>query len=70
MHAKIPGVPLVHPCSEPGCSTLTMGHLCLEHEGTRAESAPTRSRRVVSAALVGAIAGLVAAFLARARLSL
>jgi hypothetical protein len=25
-------MPLVHPCSEPGCSTLTMGDLCLEHD--------------------------------------
>jgi len=23
---------LVHQCSERGCSTLTMGDLCLEHE--------------------------------------
>jgi hypothetical protein len=25
-------VPMVHPCSHPGCETLTMGSLCLEHE--------------------------------------
>jgi len=25
-------MPLVEPCSEPGCSTLTMGDLCFEHE--------------------------------------
>lgn len=28
-------MPVVHPCSEPGCGTLTMGTLCLEHEQTR-----------------------------------
>src|SRR6058998_83934 len=25
-------MPLVQPCSKPGCSTLTMGDLCLEHD--------------------------------------
>jgi hypothetical protein len=25
-------VPLVHQCKEPGCSTLTMGARCLQHE--------------------------------------
>jgi hypothetical protein len=25
-------MPLVHTCHERGCSTLTMGELCLEHE--------------------------------------
>jgi hypothetical protein len=25
-------MPLVRPCSEPGCATLTMGERCLEHE--------------------------------------
>lgn len=26
-------MPIVHPCAHPGCETLTMGELCLEHEG-------------------------------------
>jgi hypothetical protein len=47
-----------------------MGSLCIDHEGMCAGSARARSHRVASAAVVGAIAGLVAAFLARARLSL
>jgi hypothetical protein len=25
-------MPLVHECQEPGCSTLTMGRRCLQHE--------------------------------------
>lgn len=25
-------MPLVHPCAEADCSTLTMGDRCLEHE--------------------------------------
>ena len=25
-------MPLVHPCAEHGCTTLTMGERCLEHE--------------------------------------
>ncbi len=25
-------MPLVHECQEPGCSTLTMGVRCLQHE--------------------------------------
>jgi len=25
-------MPLVHECQEPGCSTLTMGKRCLQHE--------------------------------------
>ena len=25
-------MPLVHECQEPGCSTLTMGARCLQHE--------------------------------------
>lgn len=25
-------MPLVQPCRSPGCSTLTMGELCVEHE--------------------------------------
>lgn len=61
-------VPLVHPCSEPGCATLTMGPRCLAHELT-GDTPVGRSRRVASAALLAALAGFAAAFLARARLS-
>jgi hypothetical protein len=25
-------MPMIFQCSEPGCETLTMGPLCLEHE--------------------------------------
>jgi hypothetical protein len=25
-------MPVVHECQEPGCSTLTMGGRCLQHE--------------------------------------
>jgi hypothetical protein len=25
-------MPMINQCSEPGCETLTMGPLCLEHE--------------------------------------
>ena len=25
-------MPLVHECREPGCSTLTMGARCMQHE--------------------------------------
>jgi hypothetical protein len=28
-------MPLVHPCAREGCSTLTMGELCLDHEQHR-----------------------------------
>jgi hypothetical protein len=63
-------VPIVHPCSSPECSTLTMGRFCLEHEALAAGSAPARSRTVAFAALVVATAGFVAAFAARARLPL
>ena len=57
---------LVHPCSEPGCSTLTIGDLCLEHE-QRAQERLTRrmvelSRRFrapAAALAVAAVAALV-----------
>jgi hypothetical protein len=63
-------VPMVHPCSAPQCSTLTMGAFCVEHEAAAVEPQPARSRTVAFAALVGASAGILAAFLARARLPL
>jgi hypothetical protein len=34
-------MPIVHECMHPGCRTLTMGELCLEHERRRG---PQRSR--------------------------
>jgi hypothetical protein len=40
-------MPLVHPCREPGCGTLTMGDRCLEHERA---AAGRRAARVRSAA--------------------
>jgi hypothetical protein len=30
-------MPIVHPCAEVGCATLTMGERCLEHEQLAAE---------------------------------
>jgi hypothetical protein len=57
---------LVHPCSEPGCSTLTMGDLCFEHEQRAQERlakrivALSRRFRAPAAALaVAAVAALV-----------
>ena len=58
-------MPIVHPCSAAGCSTLTMGNLCLEHE--RVVVAEPSKRSVARAALIGVAAGLAAALLARAR---
>jgi hypothetical protein len=63
-------MPIVHPCSVAECNTLTMGHYCLEHEPPPADAAPARSRSVALAAVVGATAGIAAAFVARARLPL
>jgi hypothetical protein len=63
-------MPIVHPCSAAECNTLTMGPYCLEHEQPAADAPPTRSRSVALAALVGATAGIAAAFVARARLPL
>jgi hypothetical protein len=55
-------MPLVHPCSEPGCSTLTIGDLCLEHEQLAQERLTKRivafSRRFRALA-VAAVAALV-----------
>lgn len=62
-------MPIVSPCSAPGCSTLTIGEYCLAHEHPP-EAAQRPGRGVALAALAAALAGLVAAFLARARLSL
>jgi hypothetical protein len=62
-------MPMVHPCSAPGCSTLTMGALCLEHEFAPALDSSGRGS-VARAALIGLAAGLAAALLARARITL
>ena len=61
---------MVQPCSAAGCTTLTMGLFCLVHETVADDPVPVRSRRVATAALVGATAGLLAAYVARAKLSL
>jgi hypothetical protein len=59
-------MPLVHPCSEPGCSTLTIGDLCLEHEQLAHErlikrivALSKRFRAPAVALAVAAVAALV-----------
>jgi hypothetical protein len=63
-------VPLVHPCSRPGCETLTMGVLCLEHEQQRDMSVAMRARRLLPRlATAGALfAAAAAGALIRSRL--
>lgn len=58
-------MPLVHACSSPGCSTLTMGSLCLEHEREARGGEPRRARLLAVAAAAAAVAGFAAAFAAR-----
>jgi hypothetical protein len=59
-------MPLVRPCSEPGCSTLTMGDRCVEHELAAARRWRARGVRLARrlrapAVAVGiAVAGVVA----------
>ena len=57
-------MPLVHPCSEPGCSTLTMGDLCFEHEQLAKERLAKRmlalSKRFRAPAVALAVAALAA----------
>jgi hypothetical protein len=62
---------LVHACGKPGCATLTMGTLCLEHEEAAEGRLRSRIGRLargrqapaitivlaVAAALAGRIAG-------------
>jgi hypothetical protein len=60
-------MPIIRPCSDPGCATLTMGELCLAHEHARLAEQPLRRRAIPYVALVAAAAGLLAAFAARAR---
>lgn len=62
-------MPLIRPCCEPDCTTLTMGERCLAHELAGPVPAVTRVSGVASAALLAALAGLLAAALARVRLS-
>ena len=59
-------MPLVHPCSEPRCSTLTMGDLCLEHDqlarerlAKRIVALSKRFRAPAFALAVAAVAALV-----------
>jgi hypothetical protein len=59
-------MPLVHPCSEPGCSTLTMGDRCLEHDqlaqkrlARRVLALSKRFRAPAVALAVAAVAALV-----------
>jgi hypothetical protein len=65
-------MPLVHPCSEPGCSTLTIGDFCLEHEQLAQERlarrmvALSRRFRAPAAALAVAAVAAVAALVGRA----
>jgi len=54
-------VPMVHPCTRPGCEMLTMGELCVEHERQRDSRARERLRRVLAAGAVVAAAALGAA---------
>lgn len=63
-------MPIVHPCSAPDCATLTMGTYCLACEQAPARPREPRGRGMAVAAVAGAAAGFVAAFVARARLSL
>jgi hypothetical protein len=62
-------MPLVQPCSEPGCSTLTMGDLCLEHDqlaqGRLAKRMVAFSKRFRAPAVALAVAA-VAALVGRA----
>jgi hypothetical protein len=68
--AAYPGrMPLVQPCSKPGCSTLTIGDLCLEHEQLAQERLTKRivalSKRFRAPAAALAVA-VVAALVGRA----
>jgi hypothetical protein len=59
-------MPVVQPCSEPGCSTLTIGDLCLEHEqlaqerlAKRMVALAKRFRAPAAGLVVAAVAALV-----------
>jgi hypothetical protein len=57
-------MPLVRACSTPGCSTLTMGEFCVEHERLASRRFATRTaalfRRFRAPALALAIAAAAA----------
>jgi hypothetical protein len=57
-------MPLVRPCAEVGCATLTMGHRCLEHEQLAAKRLRKRvgklSRRFRAPAIAVGIAAAAA----------
>jgi hypothetical protein len=60
-------VTMVHPCAAPGCATLTMGELCVEHELAADIDLHVRARQLgprlltasalVAAAVAGALVG-------------
>lgn len=60
-------MPMIHTCARPGCETLTMGEVCLQHERLAASSPRGRLRRalpraaaaamLVAAAAAGALVG-------------
>jgi len=57
-------VPLVHECKEAGCSTITMGERCLQHEQLARQQVTARigafSRRFRAPAIALAIAAAAA----------
>jgi hypothetical protein len=57
-------MPLVHECQEPGCSTLTMGERCLQHEQLAGKRVTARigvvARRFRDPAIALAIAAAAA----------
>ena len=54
-------MPLVHPCAEAGCATLTMGSRCLEHEQLAAKRLRMRVAKVSTRFRAPAIAVGIAA---------
>ena len=63
-------VPIVNPCTQSDCETLTMGEFCLEHEQQREASVRMRERRLLPRLATGGVlvVGAVAGALIRARL--
>ena len=60
-------MPLVHPCAEHGCTTLTMGERCLEHEQLAARRLRPRIAKVSRRFRAQAVAAGIAATAALAR---
>jgi hypothetical protein len=54
-------MPIVHPCRKTGCSTLTMGERCLEHELARDTSRRARAGALTKRFKAPAIAIAIAA---------